>query len=120
ILNNMIIFIFKEGDNKIFGVIPVMPSTESMREQLFDIDGKVERTFTVDRDKYLFVQTPQVFDSTVLKKCYAKAYSPAFTDDASVLESSGYSVATVKGSRFNIKITTPEDIKMAEIILKMV
>lgn len=106
-------------DNKTCGVIPVMPSIESMREKSFDADGRVTNTFTVNRDHYLFVQTPQVFDSTVLKKCYQKAYSPLFTDDASVVESGGYKVATVEGSRFNLKITTPEDLKMAEIIMNM-
>jgi 2-C-methyl-D-erythritol 4-phosphate cytidylyltransferase len=106
-------------DNKTCGVIPVMSSIESMREKSFDVDGRVTNTFTVNRDHYLFVQTPQVFDSTVLKKCYEKAYSPVFTDDASVVESGGYKVATVEGSRFNLKITTPEDLKMAEIIMNM-
>lgn len=105
--------------NNISGVIPVMPSTESMREKVFDEQGNTVNTFTVDRDKYMFVQTPQVFDSTILRACYNKAYSPTFTDDASVVESSGYAITTVSGSRFNIKITTPEDLKMAEIILKM-
>lgn len=108
------------SDEEVVGVIPVMPSIESMREKKFDAQGKVESTFTVDRDKYMFVQTPQVFDATILKKCYKKAYSPTFTDDASVVESSGYNVATVDGSRFNIKITTPEDLTMAEIIVEMV
>ncbi|MEG0518997.1 MAG: 2-C-methyl-D-erythritol 4-phosphate cytidylyltransferase, partial [Bacteroidales bacterium] len=106
-------------DNKTCGVIPVMPSIESMREKSFDADGRVTNTFTVNRDHYMLVQTPQVFDSTVLKKCYQKAYSPLFTDDASVVESGGYKVATVEGSRFNLKITTPEDLKMAEIIMNM-
>lgn len=104
---------------KICGMIPVMPSIESMREKVPDAGGKSISTVTVDRDKYLFVQTPQVFDSTILKIGYKSAYSPAFTDDASVVESCGYKVATLPGSRFNIKITTPEDLTMAEIILKM-
>jgi 2-C-methyl-D-erythritol 4-phosphate cytidylyltransferase len=67
----------------------------------------------------MFVQTPQVFDSTILKECYKKAYSPTFTDDASVVESNGYKVATSEGSRFNIKLTTPEDLIMAKIFLSI-
>ena len=74
---------------------------------------------TVNRDEYMFVQTPQVFNSTILKECYKKAYSPSFTDDASVVESSGYKVATAAGSRFNIKLTTPEDMVMAKIFLSL-
>lgn len=104
---------------KICGIIPVMPSVESMREKVPDAEGRTLATVTTDREKYLFVQTPQVFDSTILKMGYRKAYSPAFTDDASVVESCGYKIETLPGSRFNIKITTPEDLIMAEIILKM-
>ena len=74
---------------------------------------------TVNRDEYMFVQTPQVFDSTILKECYKKPYSPTFTDDASVVESNGYKVATSEGSRFNIKLTTPEDLTMARIFLSL-
>lgn len=106
------------GDN-VAGVIPVMPSVESMRKRIFDSEGHTVGAHTVNRDEYIFVQTPQVFDSTKLKEAYKQAYSPAFTDDASVAESKGYKILFSEGSRFNIKITTPEDITMAEIILNM-
>ena len=106
------------GEN-VAGVIPVMPSIESMRKKIFDAEGHTVGAHTVNRDEYIFVQTPQVFDSTKLKEAYKQAYSPAFTDDASVAESKGYKILFSSGSRFNIKITTPEDIKMAEIILGM-
>lgn len=98
------------------GVIPVMPSIESMRKKIFDSEGHAAGAHTVNRDEYIFVQTPQVFDSTKLKEAYKQAYSPSFTDDASVVESMGYKVGFCNGSRFNIKITTPEDLKMAQII----
>ena len=106
----------KEG---VAGVIPVMPSIESMRMRTYGDDGMPNGSKTVNRDEYMFVQTPQVFDSTILKECYKKAYSPTFTDDASVVESSGYKVATTAGSRFNIKLTTPEDLVMARIFLSL-
>lgn len=99
------------------GVIPVMPSIESMRKKVYDKEGHTVGANCVNRDDYLFVQTPQVFDSTLLKEAYKQAYSPEFTDDASVVESKGYKVVFGQGSRFNIKITTPEDIRMGEIIL---
>ena len=101
------------------GVIPVMPSIESMRIRTYGEDGMPDGSRTVNRDEYMFVQTPQVFDSTILKECYKKAYSPTFTDDASVVESSGYKVATAPGSRFNIKLTTPEDMVMAKMFLSI-
>ena len=106
----------KEG---VAGVIPVMPSIESMRIRTYGEDGMPNGSRTVNRDEYMFVQTPQVFDSTILKDCYKKPYSPTFTDDASVVESSGYKVATTAGSRFNIKLTTPEDLVMARIFLSL-
>lgn len=105
--------------NGVAGVIPVMPSIESMRIYTYGEDGMPDGSKTVNRDDYMFVQTPQVFNSTILKECYKKAYSPAFTDDASVVESSGYKVATTQGSRFNIKLTTPEDLLMAKIFLQL-
>ena len=101
------------------GVIPVMPSIESMRMRTYGDDGMPNGSKTVNRDEYMFVQTPQVFDSTILKECYKKPYSPTFTDDASVVESNGYKVAVTSGSRFNIKLTTPEDLVMARIFLSL-
>lgn len=98
------------------GVIPVMPSIESMRKKIFDSEGHVTGAHTVNRDEYIFVQTPQVFDSTRLKEAYKQAYSPLFTDDASVIESMGCKIDFCPGSRFNIKITTPEDLKIGQII----
>lgn len=103
----------------VVGVIPVMPSIESMRIRTYGEDGMPDGSTTVNRDEYMFVQTPQVFDSTILKECYKKPYSPTFTDDASVVESNGYKVATTAGSRFNIKLTTPEDLVMARIFLSL-
>lgn len=105
--------------NGVAGVIPVMPSIESMRRYTYGEDGMPNGSITVNRDEYMFVQTPQVFNSTILRECYKKAYSPSFTDDASVVESSGYKVATAPGSRFNIKLTTPEDLLMAKIFLQL-
>ena len=74
---------------KCAGVIPVIQVVESMRKKLYGEGGEVEGTFPVTREDYLLVQTPQVFDSTKLKLAYKKPYSPSFTDDASVMESSG-------------------------------
>ena len=91
--------------------IPVMPVVESLR----CVEGEHSRA--VDRSAYRAVQTPQVFDATQLKAAYSKSYSPEFTDDASVYEAYGYSVTLIDGNRENIKITIPQDIALAEIIL---
>ena len=77
-----------------------------------------EGSVTVPRDEYRLVQTPQVFDATLLKKAYEQPYSPQFTDDASVVESMGMVVSLIEGNRENIKITTPFDLKIASALLE--
>lgn len=91
--------------------IPVMPVVESLRIVNADTSQAVERS------AYRSVQTPQVFDSTLLKAAYATPYCDSFTDDASVYEHAGHKVALIDGNRENIKITIPQDIALAEILL---
>lgn len=91
--------------------IPVMPVVESLRCVVGDI------SHAVDRSAYRAVQTPQVFDSTLLKAAYSVAYRAEFTDDASVYEAAGNTITLVEGNRENIKITIPQDIALAEIII---
>lgn len=93
-------------------VIPVIDVVETVRHLL--ADGQSE---TVPRDRYKLVQTPQVFTCDVLKRAYAQEYIPAFTDDASVVEACGVPVCMVKGNRENIKLTTPFDLKVAEVLI---
>lgn len=90
--------------------IPVIEPVESIRQ----IDG--ENSVAVDRDQYRLVQTPQVFETKILKKAYLQDFSPLFTDDASVVEASGVKISLVQGNRENIKITTPFDLKLAEMM----
>ncbi|MBD4339106.1 2-C-methyl-D-erythritol 4-phosphate cytidylyltransferase, partial [Xanthomonas citri pv. citri] len=63
------------------------------------------------------VQTPQVFDVQLLKDAYRQEYTDAFTDDASVVEAMGKEVWLVEGNRENIKLTTPFDLKIAEVLI---
>ncbi len=71
-----------------------------------------------NRDKLFSVQTPQVFHSDLLKKVYNESgFNLSFTDDTSVVEASGIEVVYKKGERFNLKLTTPDDILLAEAIL---
>jgi 2-C-methyl-D-erythritol 4-phosphate cytidylyltransferase len=77
-----------------------------------------EQNTSVDRALYRLIQTPQTFQSTLIKKAYAIATHHDFTDDAGVLEAAGHSIELVNGDYKNIKVTTPEDLIVAEIFLK--
>ena len=63
------------------------------------------------------VQTPQVFRADLLRRAYEAEYRPEFTDDASVVEQAGEAVFLCEGERTNLKITTPEDMVIAEALL---
>ena len=93
-------------------VIPVIDVVETVRHIVSAEDSE-----TVPRDFYKLVQTPQVFTTEVLKRAYAQEYIPAFTDDASVVEALGLPVYLVAGNRENIKLTTPFDLKVAEVLI---
>lgn len=93
-------------------VIPVIDVVETVRHIVSAEDSE-----TVPRDCYKLVQTPQVFTTEVLKRAYAQEYIPAFTDDASVVEALGLPVYLVAGNRENIKLTTPFDLKVAEVLI---
>ena len=92
-------------------VIPVIDVVETVRHLVG------EGSETVSRDEYKLVQTPQVFDSDLLKLAYEQPYTSHFTDDASVVEALGKSVYLTDGNRENIKITTPFDLKIATVLL---
>jgi 2-C-methyl-D-erythritol 4-phosphate cytidylyltransferase len=95
-------------------VIPVIPVVETVRQLMSD--GQVSSR-TVPRDDYRLVQTPQTFDIQLLKAANRQPYNDGFTDDASVVESYGYAITLVEGNRENIKITTPYDLKIAEVLI---
>ena len=90
-------------------VIPVIPVVETLRHIT---EG------TKPRGDYRLVQTPQTFDIQLLKAANRQPYNEGFTDDASVVEAYGYPITLVEGNRENIKITTPFDLRMAEVLLK--
>ena len=95
-------------------VIPVIPVVETVRQLISN--GQVSSR-TVPRDEYRLVQTPQTFDIQLLKAANEQPYNDGFTDDASVVESYGYAITLVEGNRENIKITTPYDLKIAEVLI---
>ena len=92
-------------------VVPVIDVVETIRH--IAGNGASE---TVPRNDYQLVQTPQVFSASLLREAYKQDYTDFFTDDASVVERFGHSVALVKGNRENIKITTPFDLVVAEAL----
>ena len=75
---------------------------------------------TPDRSKLQAVQTPQVFDIAILKAALAKAVkdNAPITDDCSAVDNMGMSVKMVEGDERNIKVTTPMDLKIAELLLE--
>jgi 2-C-methyl-D-erythritol 4-phosphate cytidylyltransferase len=87
-------------------------SKDSLRQKIGD------KSIAVSRADFYLVQTPQTFDLALLRPCYAVGYQPFFTDDASVYEHSGFSVTMIEGNDDNIKITTPTDLRIAEMLIK--
>lgn len=92
--------------------LPVIAPSESVREVL------KRHNRAVDRSRYFLVQTPQTFRASLIKKAYEQVFTEEFTDDASVLENNGQKIHLVQGNRENIKITFPEDLEIARILLK--
>lgn len=71
----------------------------------------------VDRNKVKLIQTPQTFHSKILLPAYKIDYKDKFTDEASVVEAFGLAINLIEGERNNIKITTPFDLRLAEMLL---
>jgi 2-C-methyl-D-erythritol 4-phosphate cytidylyltransferase len=94
-------------------VVPVIEIVDSVRR----IIAK-DNSNSVDRSNYKLVQTPQVFDAAILHAAYEQPFSPSFTDDASVVESSGTKIHLIQGNRENIKITTPFDAIIAKYLFE--
>ncbi len=96
--------------------VPVIRSTDTLKA--IDEDGLI--TGSVDRERTVRVQTPQVFNADLIKGALTKAVSDGLTltDDCSAIEIMGIKTHTVDGDEDNIKLTTPRDIQLGELILK--
>uniref|UniRef100_UPI0040563701 2-C-methyl-D-erythritol 4-phosphate cytidylyltransferase n=1 Tax=Alistipes sp. TaxID=1872444 RepID=UPI0040563701 len=92
--------------------VPTIPMVDSCR-RLTEEGSRIE-----DRSTLCLVQTPQIFEVSLLRRAYRQAYHPAFTDDASVVEQLGVSITLYEGERHNLKITTREDLTIAEALLQ--
>jgi 2-C-methyl-D-erythritol 4-phosphate cytidylyltransferase len=93
--------------------VPAVPVADSMR--MIDAEGNSQ---AINRDNLRIIQTPQTFMTNVILPAFAAPYNASFTDEATVVESSGVRINLVEGDRNNLKITTPEDLVLAEMILK--
>ncbi|GBL35395.1 2-C-methyl-D-erythritol 4-phosphate cytidylyltransferase [Filimonas sp.] len=72
----------------------------------------------VPRHEYKAIQTPQTFNITDIKKAFEQSFDEHFTDEASVFEKAGHLIHLVEGNEENIKITTPQDLEVAKILLR--
>lgn len=91
-----------------------VPSKDSIRKW----DSVLQKYVSVKRDETRIIQTPQIFTLQSLRKAFIQTYSTKFTDDASVIESMGETIHLVDGDYANLKITTPEDLNLAESLMK--
>ena len=89
------------------GIIPIVPLKDSIRK----VEG--ENSTHLDRSNLYKVQTPQCFLSKDIKEAYTQEFSDTFTDDASVFEAKGGRITTLLGEEKNLKITTREDVTIA-------
>lgn len=94
-------------------VSPPMAGQASIKKKNIFVDK------TLDRRNIWEIQTPQVFRRDLILKAHSKFKNSDASDDAYLVEKLGKRVAIVEGSCFNIKITTPEDLVLAEAILKV-
>lgn len=105
---------------KVPALIPVLPCIDTMKvlrkdgNELKTVEGAV-----ADRSVLYAAQTPQIFHSEVLKSAYSLPYDTSFTDDASVVQKYNVSLSYTMGERLNIKITTQEDLLLAEAVMSL-
>lgn len=92
--------------------IPVIPVKDSIR--IIDDNG----SRAVNRELLRAVQTPQTFQSNIIIPSFSQSYKDSFTDEATVVESYGYTVHLVEGEETNIKITVPSDLDVAREVIK--
>ena len=101
-------------------LIPVVPMVDTLTVLDTAPDGTLQDAGeTVDRSRIFGAQTPQIFLSEDLKGAYSQGFDLSFTDDASVARRYGIPLSYIAGERFNIKLTTPEDLALAEAILRI-
>lgn len=108
-------------------IVPAVPVVDTLKVLVRSESAGNTRLYesvpgeTADRSRLFGAQTPQIFWSEILKKAYTMPYSTSFTDDASVVDSlveDGVKIIYPEGEKYNIKITTPDDLLIAEALLQ--
>ena len=95
--------------------VPVIKVKDSIRR--LALDGS---THIFPREELYIVQTPQTFVGKAIRESFKQDFQTAFTDEASVLEYAGGKVHLVEGEESNIKITFPDDLRFAELKIKLI
>lgn len=114
-----------DGMSYCHALIPVLPSVDTLKavRKAVGPDGKeCLKTIpgvNIDREEVYRAQTPQIFRSEDIKSAYEQAFDTAFTDDASVAEKKNIPLSYIEGERYNIKITTQDDLEFAKAILAL-
>ena len=104
-------------------LIPVIPSVDTLKvlERVKDPAGNEVLVSPegedVDRSRIFGAQTPQMFLSEDIKAAYSQPFDTAFTDDASVAREKGIPLSFCFGERYNFKLTSPEDLSLARLII---
>lgn len=104
-------------------LIPVVPTVDTLKvldRKKDDLGREIlvsSPDETVDRSRIFGAQTPQMFLSDEIKDAYSQAFDTAFTDDASVAIKHGIPLSFCEGERYNFKLTSPQDLSLARIIV---
>lgn len=93
-------------------VLAIKPKDSIRKQELLE-------NHSVNRNNYYLIQTPQIFQTNIIKEAYSKAEDDNFTDDASVLEGVlKLKIHLIQGDENNIKITSPLDLKIASVLIE--
>lgn len=96
-------------------VVPAVPVTDTVK--VLDAQMREMEGVTADRSVLFGAQTPQLFRSETIKAAYRQPFDVSFTDDASVVRKSGVDIRYIPGEKYNVKITTSEDLLLAGTLL---
>lgn len=91
--------------------IPCVKVSDSIRQV------NAEDSASINREMLRAIQTPQTFQSEIIRKTFEQEYREEFTDEATAAEYAGFDIHLIEGDKHNIKITTPEDLLFAEALL---
>ncbi len=112
----------KMEKGRIRALVPVVPSVDTLkvldkgRDDLGE-DVLKDSGEEVDRSRIYGAQTPQLFCSEDIRAAYSRAFDTSFTDDASVARSAKIPLSFCEGERYNFKITSPEDLALARMVI---